>query len=107
MAGTGEDRQNIGDDRGEVVDVLRIAAQDPFGNLNEVVKAARKLHGGDGCDHRCDDQNHVPRNVTRLHAEAQTEDQDAGAAGITDTDAAEAHTDIDCAQKHNNLKDDH
>ena len=107
VAGTGEDRQNIGDDRGEVVDVLRIAAQDPFGNLNEVVKAARKLHGGDGCDHRCDDQNHVPRNVTRLHAEAQTENQDAGAAGITDTDAAEAHTDIDCAQKHNNLKDDH
>ena len=107
VARTCENRQNIGDDRGQVVDVLRIRAKDAFGDLNEVVKTTSELHGGNGRDHRGDDQDNVPGNVTRLHAEEQTEDEHAGTARIADADAANADTEKDRAQKDDDLKNEH
>ena len=40
MAGTGEDRQHIGHNRSQIVDVLRIGTKDAFSNLDEVIEAA-------------------------------------------------------------------
>ena len=107
MTRTGENRQHIGHDRSEVVDVLRVAAQDAFSDLNQIVQAAGELHRRNSGDHRCDDQNHVPRNVARLHTENQTKYENAGAAGITDADAAQANTEEDRAQKDDDLENEH
>ena len=107
MTRTGENRQHIGHDRSEVVDVLRVAAQDAFSNLNNIVQTAGELHRRNSCDHRCDDQNHVPRNVARLHTENQTKYENAGAAGIADADAAQANTEEDRAQKDDDLENEH
>ena len=65
---TSENRQNIGNQRSQIVDVFRILVENLFSDVNEVVQAACELHGGNGRDHGCNDQDHVPRNVTRLHA---------------------------------------
>ena len=98
VAGTRKDREHIGNDRGEVVDMLGIRTKDTFSNLNEVIETARQLHGGNGGDHGRDDEDHVPGNVTRLHAEAQTQNEHTGAAGVTNAYAPETHTDEDGAQ---------
>ena len=57
--------------RKQIVDVLGVSTQNTFGDLHEVVKTTSELHGGNRGDHGRDDQDHVPGNVTRLHAEAQ------------------------------------
>lgn len=44
VTGTSEDRQHIGNDRGQVVNVLRIATKNVFSDLNQVVETASQLH---------------------------------------------------------------
>ena len=101
---TGEDRQHIGNDRSQVVDVLRIATKNIFSDLNQVVETTSQLHSRNSGDHGHDDQNHIPGNSTRLHAAAQTQDQHADAASVADTNAAQANTNEDERQEDDNLK---
>ena len=107
MARTGENRQNVGHDRSKIVDLLRIRTKDAFSNLNEIVKAAGELHAGNSSDHRGDDEDHVPGNIARLHAEKKTKDEHAETAGVANTDAAETDTEEDRAEQDNDLKNKH
>lgn len=107
VARTGEDREDIGHDRGEVVDVLRIGTKDAFGNLNEVIKTAGELHRRNGRDHRGDDQDNVPGDVTRLHTKAKAENEHTGTTGVADADAAKADAQENRAEQHDNLKNKH
>lgn len=107
VARTGEDCQHIGDGRRKVVDVFRIATQDAFCNLNEIVQTAGQLHRGNSRNHRRDDQDHIPGNRTRFHAEADAQDKYAQTAGVADTDTAQTDTQEDGAEQHDNLKNQH
>ena len=107
VAGASEDREDIRHDRSEIVDVLRIVSQNPFSNLNEVIKAARELHCGNSRDHGRNNQNHVPGDVARLHAEKQAEHENAGAASIADTNTAQTDADENCAEQDDDLQNHH
>ena len=107
VARTGEDCQHIGDGRRKVVDVFRIATQDAFCNLNEIVQTAGQLHRGNSRNHRRDDQDHIPGNRTRFHAEADAQDKYAQTAGVADTHTAQTDTQEDGAEQHDNLKNQH
>ena len=101
---TGEDRQHIGNNRSQIVDVLRIATKDVFSDLNQVVETAGQLHSRNSSDHGHDDQDHIPGNRTRRHAANETQDQHTDTAGVADTNAAQANTNKDERQEDNNLK---
>ena len=104
MTGTSEDRQHIGNDRGQVVNVLRIATKNVFSDLNQVVETASQLHSRNSSDHGHDDQDHIPGNRTRRHAANETQDQHADTAGVADTNAAQTDAKEDGGQKDDNLK---
>ena len=90
MAGAGHHRHDIGNDRRIKGDILGIAAQDLFGQINQVIQTPGHLHGGNGRDYGHDDQNHVDGNATGFQAEDQGEHQHAETTGKSDTDAAHA-----------------
>ena len=87
--------------------MLRVGTKNTFSDLNEIVEAARQLHGRNSRDHGRNDEDHVPGNVARLHTEAQTQNENTGAAGVTDADAAQTHTDEDGAEQDNELQNEH
>ena len=104
MARAGEERKHIGHDRSEIVDLLRVATEDAFSDANEVVETAGELHGSNSGNHGSDDENHVPGHITRLHAKAKAEDENAGAADVANADAAKADTEEDRGENDHELE---
>ena len=47
--------------------VLRVAAQHPFGEADQVIHPAGDLHGGDSGNHRHNDFNNVEGDRTRFN----------------------------------------
>ena len=107
MACTCENCQDISNNRSEVINVFRVLVENFLSNVNKILKTACKLHCRNSSNYRSDDQDHVPRDVARLHAQTKTENQHACAARITDTDAAQPHADEDRAQEDDDLKNNH
>ena len=104
MTRTSEDRQHIGNDRSQVVDVLRVATQNAFCDLNQVVETAGQLHSRNSSDHGHDDQDHIPGNRTRLHAANETQNQHADTTGVANTNAAQTDTEEDGRKQDDNLQ---
>jgi hypothetical protein len=89
-------------------DVLGVAAQHLFGQVHHVIQPAGHLHGGNGGDHRHDDQDHVHRECCpACNAENQGQHQHAEAAGKADADAAQARPQPDEKQYHQQFDDPH
>ena len=101
MAGAGEYGHKPGHQRGKEGNVLRVAAQHPFGEADQVIHPAGDLHGGDSGDDRHDDFNNVEGDRTRFDLKNKRQDKDAKATGKADTNAAEPGAEINRQQDNN------
>ena len=101
MAGASEHGHKPGHQRGKEGNVLRVAAQHPFGEADQVIHPAGDLHGGDSGNHRHNDFNNVEGDRTRFNLKNKRQDKDAKATGKADTDAAEPGAEINRQQDNN------
>ena len=88
MTGTSEQRQSVGHARSQVVNLFWVTTKNAFRDLNQVVQTTSQLHSRNSSDHGSNNQDHVPRHITRGDTEAETENDHASAADVTNTDAA-------------------
>ena len=107
MAGTGHHGHDIGNHRRQKGDVFGITAQNPLGQMHQIIQSAGHLHGRNGGNDRHDDQDDVDRDVARGQTEHQRQHQHPEAAGKTDTDAAQARAQPDKEQHNDKLNYPH
>jgi len=107
VPGADTDRQEEGRERRQDRHVLRVGAQHLFGQLHQVIEAARHLQGGRGRHHRQDDQHDGDRRLGGRTAEAQDQQRDAQAADQAECDTASADTDKNGTQYEHKLDPEH
>ena len=106
VAGARQDRQQVGDVRGEEVQHLRPCAQRLARDQNHVVDTARRLHRGGSCDHGDDDQHRADRWLAGIEPEDEDEDERAYAAPEPEPHSAGAHAERDEADDDQALERD-
>ena len=77
MRGSGEQREEEGHDRSEKGHVGRMAAQDPGGQGDQVIKSSGGLQGSGRADHRNDHQNDVDGGAGGPHSEYEGQDRES------------------------------
>ena len=95
MSGTREEGEGPRGERRDDRHVLRIGADDAFGDPNQEIDAAGGVHHRRGHDDREDDQHHVDRRRRRVDAERHDQHQQSDGAPQAEADArvAGAHPD--------------
>ena len=103
MPGAHADGEEEGAQRREKRDAIRVRAQQPLGELDEIVEAPGDLQRGGGGDHREDDQHDRDRRLGGRSAEEEDQQRDSEAAYQPERDPTPANAEEDGGEHHRKL----
>ena len=99
--------QQVGDDRRDESDVLGVPPHHPLGQRDQVVEPAGGLHRGQCRDDRDDHPDDASRRTTGRQPEDEHEHEEPDARDGADSDAAQARTDDDAGEQHEQFNPEH